>query len=299
VSAPPALFILAPPRSFTSVACAMIGCHPQMCGLPETNLFAASGYRELSLLYGLRPRFQHGLLRAIAELGMGGQSEQNIEAAKLWLDEHQHVSTREIFDDLRNWAAPRAVVEKSPMFVFAEGALDRIVDAYPDARFLHLTRHPRGTLESNYKTRQMQEKATGKQALGRNAEGDSLTPEKMWLTPHLRVLEALETVPADNCMTLRGESFMEAPQTYLPQICEWLGISREPAAIARMMKPEMSPFARMGPNNARLGNDPSFLRDPALRPHREKASDLESPLSWDDSLVFDEVVKHYAMAFGY
>ena len=31
------LFILAPPRSFTSVVCAMIGNHPQMLGLPETT----------------------------------------------------------------------------------------------------------------------------------------------------------------------------------------------------------------------------------------------------------------------
>jgi hypothetical protein len=34
------LFILAPPRSFTSVICGMIGQHPQMYGLPEVNLFA-------------------------------------------------------------------------------------------------------------------------------------------------------------------------------------------------------------------------------------------------------------------
>lgn len=35
------LFILAPPRSFTSVVCAMIGQHPDMCGLPEVNLAIA------------------------------------------------------------------------------------------------------------------------------------------------------------------------------------------------------------------------------------------------------------------
>ena len=35
------LFILAPPRSFTTVTSAMIGQHPEMYGLPETNLFVA------------------------------------------------------------------------------------------------------------------------------------------------------------------------------------------------------------------------------------------------------------------
>ncbi|MEM9386840.1 MAG: sulfotransferase [Pseudomonadota bacterium] len=300
MSAPEPLFILAPPRSFTSVACAMIGSHPQMCGLPETNLFAADSYEELTRLYRLRPRFQHGLLRAVAELGLGGQAESDIEAAKRWLEENSHLTSAEMFNDIRNWAAPRAVVEKSPMFVFLEGALDRIVDAYPEARFLHLTRHPRGTLESNYETRQMQEKATGKMGLGRSDEGDdNMTPEKMWLQPHLRVMETLETLPPDNYMTLRGESFMSAPDVYLPQICEWLGISTAQADVDRMMKPELSPFACMGPSNAPLGNDPNFLRSPELRPYKEKESDLDSPMSWDDSLHFDEAVQHYAMYFGY
>lgn len=299
MSAPPPLFILAPPRSFTSVVCAMIGNHPEMCGLPETNLFAADTYEELSRLYRLRPRFQHGLLRAIAELGLGGQKESDIEAARRWLEENAHLTTTQMFDDIRNWAAPRAVVEKSPMFVFIDGALDRIADACPDARFLHLTRHPRGTMESNYETRQKQEMATGKVGLGRSDDGDSMTPHKMWLAPHVRVLEFMETLPPDNCMTLRGESFMADPQRYLPQICEWLGISTAPKDVARMLKPELSPFACMGPPNAPLGNDPNFLRKPELRPYREKESDLESPLSWDESLVFDEVVQHYAMFFGY
>ncbi|MEO0973566.1 MAG: sulfotransferase [Pseudomonadota bacterium] len=299
MSAPEPLFILAPPRSFTSVACAMIGNHPEMCGLPETNLFAADTYQELTRLYRLRPRFQHGLLRAVAELGLGGQKDSDIEAAQRWLDENANLTTAGMFNDIRNWAAPRAVVEKSPMFVFLDGALDRIADAYPDARFLHLTRHPRGTLESNYETRQKQEMATGKVGLGRNEDGDSMTPHKMWLEPHVRIMELLETLPADNYMTLRGESFMADPELYLPQICEWLGISTESKDVARMLKPELSPFACMGPANAPLGNDPNFLRAPELRPYKEKPSDLESPLSWDDSLVFDEVVEHYAMYFGY
>ena len=35
---PDPVFILAPPRSFTSVAAAMLGRHPELFALPETNL---------------------------------------------------------------------------------------------------------------------------------------------------------------------------------------------------------------------------------------------------------------------
>jgi Sulfotransferase family len=290
------LFILAPPRSFTSVVCAMIGNHPQMCGLPETNLFAAATLGELRQIHRSRPRFAHGLLRSIAQLGLGGQSIQDVDAAQQWLDEQDDVPTAELFRDLMDCAAPRAVIDKSPMYVYADGALDRIIDAFPEARFLHLSRHPRATCESIRETSQMAQGALG----GALAQGEeAMTPEKMWLRPHLRILELLETVPMDQQMFLRGEALMAEPALYLPQIAEWLEISSDAAAVQAMLRPEKSPFASMGPENARLGNDPRFLQNPALRPFKDKPSDLDSPLSWDASLVFDEVVQHYAMYFGY
>jgi hypothetical protein len=290
------LFILAPPRSFTSVVCAMLGNHPAMLGLPETNLFAAGTMSELKRIHASRPRFSHGLLRSIAQLGLGGQTVEDVDAAQRWIEEQGEVSTADVFRDLMDWAEPRTVIDKSPMYVYADGALDRILDAFPHARFLHLSRHPRATCESIHETHNMAQEATG----GTLSDGNgALTPEKMWLRPHLRIIEMLETVPMDQQMFLRGEALMADPKLYLPQIAEWLGVSTDADAIAAMMRPEKSPFASMGPENARLGNDPRFLQNPALRPFKDKPSDLESPLSWDSSLVFDEVLQHYAMYFGY
>jgi hypothetical protein len=294
VNAP--LFILAPPRSFTSVVCAMIGNHPEMLGLAETNLFAADTVEELRKIHQSRPRFAHGLLRSIAQLGLGGQSAGDVDAAERWLDEQTALLTAEVFVDLMEWAHPRAVIDKSPMYVYSSEALERILAAFPDARFLHLSRHPRATCESIHETRHMAQEAAG----GPLAQSEeALTPEKMWLKPHLRILELLEQVPVAQQMFLRGEALMADPKLYLTQIAEWLGISTAPEAVEAMLRPEKSPFASMGPENARLGNDPRFLQSPALRPYREQPSDLESPLSWDSSLVFDEVLQHYAMYFGY
>jgi hypothetical protein len=41
------------------------------------------------------------------------------------------------------------------------------------------------------------------------------------------------------------------------------------------------------------------MESPKLRHYEEQPSDLESPMSWDSSMEFDEVLKHYAMYFGY
>lgn len=293
------LFILAPPRSFTSVVCAMIGNHPQMLGLPETNLFAADSLAELSRYYKVRPRFQHGLLRAVAELGLGGQTEEDVAAARLWLEEHIDMPTADVYRDLMTWAEPRALIDKSPMYVYKRESLARILESFPDARFLHLTRDPRYTCESILETRQMQHAATGQGFGEDDPEEGSVSPEKMWLDPHLNILELLETVPMDNKMFLRGEDIMSNPRLYLPQIAEWLRIDTSDVAVRKMLKPEESPFACMGPESARLGNDPRFLQNPKLREYKPKPVDLDSPMSWDDSIYFDEVIQHYAMLFGY
>ncbi|HIO15077.1 MAG TPA: sulfotransferase [Chromatiales bacterium] len=294
------LFILAPPRSFTTVTCAMLGNHPDMFGLAETNLFVAEDYAKLRGLYRARPRFQHGLLRSIAELGLDdGQTEDNIETAKLWLDECESATTAAVFGDLIEWSGGKVCIDKSPIYVYSPRAMVNIASGFPDARYLHLTRHPRETCESIHRTRmQAQGAGAGGLAMGGD-EDESVNPETMWLKPHLRILEFLENIPQQNKMRLRGEDFLSQPDVYLPQICEWLGVSTEDSAIDTMKRPEESPFAKMGPDNAKLGNDPSFMQSPALRPYIEKPSDLESPMSWNEEMEFDDVLTHYAMLFGY
>lgn len=287
------LFILAPPRNLTSVVCAMIGCHPQLAALPETNLFAAATVADLERLFAREPRAKDGLLRAIAEYGMGGQTEELIGTARAWLEDRRAASTAEVFRQLIEWASPRGIVEKSPRYVHTPGALARISKAFPQARYLHLARHPRAACESVYALRRSSRADTGRRV------DPEITPHRAWLRPHLAILEFLEGIPADRQMFLRGEALLTKPEVYLPQIAEWLGVSTDQAAIAAMQHPERSPFARGGSPSAPTGNDQSFMEQPALRKPRRYSDSLEHPLSWDPGLRFDEILKEYATRFGY
>lgn len=306
MSAP--LFILAPPRSFTSVTCAMIGQHPQMMGLPETNLFARDTYREMMQLFRMRERFAHGLYRAMAELGLGEQNKQNIQVVKEWLERDTSVSTADIFKDLDAFASPRRLVEKSPLHVYNAESLERLHAAFPDAYYLHMTRHPRGTCESIYALRKSTTEGTQKlvdknPALANRVRkikpDDELTPENMWFDPHLKILEFLEQIPDSRQLRLRGEDFLSQPDRYLPRVAEWLGVSTDNDAIEAMKHPEESPFACFGPPNAWFGNDPGFLKDPALRPYTPKAQEFETPLSWNPELGFSDIVIELAEYLGY
>lgn len=293
----------------------MVGQHPQMLGLPETNLFARDTYADLTQLYAARGRFQHGLLRSIAQLGLGQQTEDDIDVAAAWLQKRPAASTARIFQDLAAWAAPREVVDKSPLYVYSSSSLERIGRAFPEARYLHLTRHPRGTCESIHELRErtaeradrLREYATERgidlpqqMQASRTAKPDTeLTPETMWFEPHMRIVELLENVPEERQLRLRGEDVLSDPDQYLPSIADWLGVSTSADAIEAMQHPEASPFACYGPPNARFGNDPSFLEGPALRAYRPKPQDMQAPLSWNPELYFGDLVIELAEYFGY
>lgn len=302
------LFILAPPRSFTSVTCAMIGQHPEMMGLPETNLFARDNYQELMQLFSLRERFAHGLYRAIAELGLGGQTKENIDIAKDWLTREPSVSTGDLFKDLVAFSKPRRLVEKSPLHVYNAESMERIHAAFPDAYYLHITRHPRGTCESIYALRTSTGKNTEKLVAKNPALANKvkkimpdkdLSAENMWFDPHLLILEFLEKIPESRQLRFRGEEFLSEPDFYLPKVAQWLDINTEQDAIEAMKHPEESPFACIGPPGAWFGNDPSFLKDAALRPYTAKPQEMDSPLSWNSELGFSDIVVELAEFLGY
>ncbi len=306
------LFILAPPRSFTSVICAMVGQHPDLMGLPEVNLFAAENYAGLNEgIYKLRPGFRHGLLRAIAEIGLGEQTAQNIDAAAGYLEDNGELPSGEIFKDLVSWATPRRLVDKSPIYVYSESSLARIAETFPNAYYLHLTRHPRGTCESVFKLRERVQGAVsrlrggagpgggGGRARGGNRLAEVEDPDSMWLAPHRRILSFLADVPERRRCWFRGEDFMAAPDEHLVQVAEWLGLDADADAIDAMKHPEHSPFAALGPPNARFGNDPSFMESPELRPYEPRPQRLDGPLAGSDGVELSDAVKECARGFGY
>jgi len=299
----PPLFILAPPRSFTSVVCAMLGCHPQAYGLPEINLFAAETMAKLQQLYLIRAHRRAGLLRTLAQLAFLEQTEETVEAAQQWLLANSDLSTAELFRTIQSWLPDRILIDKSPLYAFTPGSMSRIQRHFPETRYLHLTRHPGDMMKSLLQVRQtLRERVLERTGLRRSVNGPRFNVESVenfWLQPNLAIVEFLESVPPEQQMRLRGEDLLSDPRTYVRQIAEWLGVRTDDEAIEAMLHPENSPFASYGPANAKLGNDPNFLEKPALRPYTYSPR----PLTWEPEpgrpVEVSEMVRVYAMQFGY
>ena len=298
------LFLLAPPRSYTSLVNAMLGQHPQCFGLPELCLFNVetlihlwSGVQGENAERGAMAR--HGLLRAVAEIFGGEQTAATVDMARAWASAREDWDTGRVFQDIVAAIDPLVAVEKSPSYAITVQRMRGLLRAFPDARFLHLVRHPVAQSKS---VMAINEGAfcMKVQAFEIGEDYAMLEPQIAWHDVNLNIMEFLEEVHPDRKLRMRGEDIMGNPEHYLAEICRWAGLRDDAEAVADMMHPERSPFACFGPISAMFGNDPNFLAGPTFRPHKPKIPPLDKPVPWrkDGKGLYPEVVD-LAREFGY
>lgn len=287
------LIILCPGRSFSSVICATIGQHPECFGLPEVRMFITRTVGEMldgdqgpgSKLHGVTV----GLRRAMAELKYGEQTFDSVIKVDKFLAEHRDWSGGDMFKELCRLAPDRIMVDKSPPNSFPN-KVGLILEAFPDAKYLHISRHPTAMARSRHNA----------------SEGAARTfrtnnHEDIWKACHRGGLKVAEAVRPDQYMFLHGEWFFEDPAFVLRQICEWLEISTAPEAIEAMLRPEDSPFACVGPGNAKYGNNPGWIENPHLRTGVLPKENMDAPLDFlgTEDVYLSTEVKAMAHILGY
>ena len=291
----PPLFILTCMRSFSSVVSNMLGQHPQAYGLPELNLFLADTLGEvIERLTAHRPQGLNGLLRTIAELEYQAQTQDTVQRARAWLAQHRHWPIQQVFEFIAQRGGARMLVEKSPSTVLDETRLARLHRHFPDAYFLHLTRHPRTTCQSIH---EIQQKTA---ILAKRRTGTPPNPENLWLRANRNILAFTRRLRPGQTLSIQGELLLSQPEVYLPQIAEWLELRTDADAIAAMLHPERSPYACIGPPNAPFGHDPNFLHSPRFEKRPLRPARLEGPFDWPSPAgCFSRATLQTAQLLGY
>jgi len=308
------LFVLALPRSFSSVVCTMLGQHPQMYALPETQFFLAE---TVGQWWELASRSQapltHGALRSVAQLFYGEQTEATIRLARGWLMRRAHFTTAYLLEEFVARVSPSILIDKSSIVVYRFENLQRIYRMFPGARFLHLVRHPRGQGQSvmrYFRERRtigplppshwLSQLVSYPYAAGKPRKIQDLDPQRAWYALNMNICEFLKAVPENQKLMVRGEDLLSNPDKGLDAVAQWIGLRADMEAIEQMKHPERSPYASFGPTGARFGNDRFFLESPTLRPDRAEPQSLEGPLPWssDGHELFPHV-KQLAIQFGY
>jgi hypothetical protein len=309
------VLILAPPCTFSWVICAILGQHPQMFGMPELHLFShdtMGGWLQQCSRESYD--MDHGLVRTVAEVRFGAQTDGTIARARGWIRRRAHFTTGFLLEVLADGLQPLIPVEKSPSIVYRPEFMQRARDMFPGARFLHVVSHPAVFGESVLAAIR---ELSGRQPLppshwlihlasfprrepGCLPDTPALDPQVGWYALNRTILEFLETVPADHRRTVRGEDLLAGSDETLLRITTWLGLRTDPEALAEMKHPERSPFAPYGPASAQFGSDIFLLQGPMLRPAWTTPRSLEGPVGWrDDGQGFFPEVKELAQRFGY
>lgn len=294
------VFILAPARSYSSVISTMIGQHPQLAGLPELKLFCYDTVAELQAplsQYWIDRQVTHrspGLVRALAEILLGDQSLPSLAAARRWLAGRPAWSGADVLDVLLERVSPRAGVEKSPDHALSQAALDRMAAAYPNARYIHLTRHPLTTQQSVQKHWQ-------RMLPGYRPQPDDVSSGiAAWYEIHRRIQLFGAGLAPGRYLLVMAEAVLNDPVARLEAIARWLGVGTDPAAIEAMLHPEHSGFARMAPPESGVagGHDHGFLQHPAPR-RVPKPPALDVPAEWIGGAHAWRLVADLARGFGY
>lgn len=284
------LIILCPPRSFSSVVSTIIGEHPELYGFPELHIFVGETVDEIIRREAKASRpGPAGLLRTLAQEHDGIQTNRTILRAIAWLNERRNWTTKELFDYLLELVSPKIGVEKSPNTARNSRCLERVYRMYPEAYFLHLTRHPISARKSiqefwHHKTSRSSDATTLLTTL--------LDSMCLWYQMHQNIISFTDTLPVGQTLRVKGEDILSDPEVYLPQIMQWMGRRDDTAAIESMLRPESSPYACIGPAPARGGNDTKFMRSPKMRRGKVKEPSLEnffdehSHIDWISPEVF-------------
>jgi sulfotransferase family protein len=306
----PLVCVLSPPRSFSTVVAAMLGQHPQLYGLAETHLLSVTTVDEWWRLAAVAPfPMTHGLLRSVAEVVFGEQSTESVRRAAALLRARSGWSNADVLALLADRVHPRTLVEKSPVLVFREESMFRAAETFPNARFIHLTRHPRSQALSVEKhIRESLEAGSPMPRWLRNlgwSDGtgrlvSEFDPQRSWYTLNANIDRFVSSLPSHRWLRVRGEDILRDPWRRLAEIASWLALRVDRAAVGEMLHPERSPFAGFGPPGALYGNDLFFLRDARLRPERAAGREnLEDRLEWRGDAHFKPEVVALARRFGY
>lgn len=310
---PPApLVLLTLPRSYGSLALAMLGQHPQMFSLLETQLFELDSMEEWLWHYGGRQHDGDGLRRVVAEIIFGHQCETTVRDADNWLRDRSTWDSGDVLWALADRLAPLVMIEKTPIekeFHSEIGAaLKRRVHAFPGTRFLHIVRHPftycrsqlkhLDTMRQNPHPWRMAKRY--RMVLDTDVDPPVLDPQVLWTTVNGSILSFLRNMAPERHLRIRGEDLVSAPEITLGRVARWLGMRDDDHAIEEMLHPHRSPFAFIGPSNAMFGADPGFLRDPCFRRKVPVNPPLDAILPWrPDRQGLKLQVRQMAQNFGY
>jgi acyl-CoA synthetase (AMP-forming)/AMP-acid ligase II len=253
----PAVFILSPPRSGSTLLRVLLAGHPSLFAPPELELLCFSTLQERRAFFSGRHQFWlEGALRAVMESkGCDGRAAERIVRDC----EEKQLSVRRFYGLIQGWLGDRILVDKTPSYSLAEETLERAEEDFDNPLYIHLLRHPCGMIRSFEEVKLHlvtdvffdQPPAVAPRELA----------ELMWLISHENILQFLARVPEQRQLRLAFEDLVSDPQAALEGICRFLDLDFVPD----MLQPYKEKKQRMTDG---VGDLVPMIGDPKFHTHQ-------------------------------
>jgi len=277
---PPAIFLLSPFRSGSTLLRVMLAGHPALFAPPELELlpYNTLGQRARRLS-GPRAFSREGLLRAVMEI-----QELDADGARALLAEHEEADETVAFfyRRLQEWIHPRLLVDKTPSYALQLGALRRAEEIFDGALYVHLSRHPQAMVRSYLAARfdQIYEfPLPPRQA----AEG-------VWTVSHQNILTFLAEVPRERQLHLPFEELLADSEGAMRRLADFLGIEFHPTLL--------EPYSG-GRMTDGLHAETRMMGDPKFHQHRRIEPQVAEAWRREGELPLGPLARQLAWQLGY
>jgi acyl carrier protein len=220
---PPAVFILSPPRSGSTLLRVILAGHPQLFAPPELHLlsYCTLEQRKTALCGEQSNHLLQGTVRAIMQI----KNCSAEEAQSLMQEaEEQQMTTIQFYKLLQDWTSDRLLVDKTPTYASHLDILSRAETNFQDALYIHLLRHPYGMIRS-YEESKLNQIVP---ILNDSAFTQQELAELTWSISHENILAFLKQVPEQRQLQIKFEDLVTQPQTTVENICRFLGLDFHP-----------------------------------------------------------------------
>ncbi len=273
---PPAIFILAPPRSGTTLLRIMLAGHPQLFAANELQLLHFNTLQERKEAYtGKFSLWSEGTIRTIMEL-------KNCDADKaksiMQTFEEENLTTQEFYQVLQKWVGNRIIVDKSPSYAMDMMALKKAEADFDNAIFIHLSRHPYSMIKSFEKMHMDQV-----MFLNKHNYNSRNTGELIWYESHQNIFDFLKKIPADRQFRIIYEDLVQQPKEVMEAMCETIGLPFHPNLLNPYLGIEKKMTDGLYDNSKPMG-DPNLLKHGSIK---SKKAEEWKKVKDDNFLHFD------------
>jgi len=212
---PPAIFILAPPRSGTTLLRVMLAGHPHLLAAPELQLLCFNTLKERKAAFTNKfSAWLEGTIRTIMEIK--GCNADEAKRIMRWYESKEY-TTKSFYRVLQEWIGDRILIDKTPSYALDLETLKKAERDFENALYIHLIRHPYSTIGSFESMHMDQVLFLYDHPFTRRELG-----ELVWTISHQNILGFLKFIPENRQFCIAFEDLTSKTREVMETMCQRL-----------------------------------------------------------------------------